>query len=367
MTQPALSRKEHAETGTAVPKKVAISPEDSLSSDFESDDADAALDRGLVAHAAWARPLRDLEPDDAPPSLARPLSDFEPDDPYAGIAMPSKIHPLDDFESDDADAGLARPFSDFESDASIEIEPRVANGRVRSRATKALRSRLASARVATVKEVLVPQGEISGSSTNIAFSETENQTLNPHFLAGSVVPYLGAIADIQHVIDEVLGQPQSKIRIKSIKQESPISVSLDGAAGAVRVVQEFVVPWKRKHAEVMAQLLEQEKRTEIESKKAEILEKRAGAAKSRAEAQRFTADATKQHEETERLKLENEKLRLDLNRAKIQLALDILKQLAPELPETEKVAYVVRLLSPLGVIVSSDLEIATVTNASGAG
>ncbi len=183
-------------------------------------------------------------------------------------------------------------------------------------------------------------------------SLTPEHDLTPNYLAAQVTPFLNAITDIQHVIDEIQGRTHSLIVIKEIQKRSPISVSLDGAAEAVQLVKDTVVPWRRKHAETMARLLEQEKQAEIECKKADILEKRAHAEKDRVE-------ATKQRGEAEKLQIENEKLRLDLYRAKIQLALDMLAQVAPNLPEAEKIAYLVKLLPPLEALVSSSYQIAT--------
>lgn len=181
--------------------------------------------------------------------------------------------------------------------------------------------------------------------------------LTPAYLASDIVPYLKAITDIQHVIDEILGRTPSLLKIRSITQKSPISVSLEGAAEAVQEVKDTVIPWRREHIVIMARLAEQEKQAEIETKKAEVLEKRASATKSRAEAEKLLAEAARQHEEAERLKLENEKLRLELHRAKIQLALDILNKLAPALPETERITYLVKLLPSLDTLTSSNLEI----------
>jgi hypothetical protein len=183
------------------------------------------------------------------------------------------------------------------------------------------------------------------------------QTLTPHDLATTISPFLNAISEIQRIIDEISGRKPRGIRIRAIRQESPISISLEGAAEAVQVVKDTVVPSWRKHAETMAHLSEQEKQAEIESKKAEVLEKRASAAKGRAEAEKLVAEAVKQREEAEKMKLENEKLRIELHRAKIQLALDILNQLAPNLSETDRVAYLIRLLPPLDTVISSNLEI----------
>jgi hypothetical protein len=189
--------------------------------------------------------------------------------------------------------------------------------------------------------------------------ELFHHKLTPDYLVDTLGPFLAAIAEIQDIIDEIQGKEHREVVIESIVQQSPISISLDGASQAVQVVTDTVVPWRRKHAQEMARLATLEKQAEIESKKAEILEKRARAAKDRAEAGRLAAEAAKQREEAGRMKLENEKLRVELHRAKIQLALDILAQVAPNLPETEKIAYTVRLLAPLDTIVSSELEIST--------
>ena len=191
------------------------------------------------------------------------------------------------------------------------------------------------------------------------------KVLTPVYLSDKLSPYLKAIADIQNIINEIKGQKPQEIVVKEITQESPISVSLEGAAEAVQVVKDTVVPWRRKHAEIMAHLLEQEKRADIESKKAEVLERRASAAKGRAEADKLAAEAVRQREEAEKMKLENEKSRLELHRAKIQLALDILRQFAPNLPETERISYLIKLLSPLDVVISSKLEIAADTENTG--
>jgi regulator of protease activity HflC (stomatin/prohibitin superfamily) len=123
------------------------------------------------------------------------------------------------------------------------------------------------------------------------------------------------------------------------------------------VVKDTVVPWRRKHAETMARLLEQEKLAEIESKKAEVLEKRANAAKGRAEAEKLTTEAVKQREEAEKMKLENEKMQLELHRARIQLGSDIINEFAPNLPETDRITYLIRLLPALNTVIASNLQI----------
>jgi len=189
----------------------------------------------------------------------------------------------------------------------------------------------------------------------VVFSIEED--LTPDCLKDLLLPYLKAVSDIQRVIDEVKGDQPSDLLIKSIKQASPVSVNLDGVSDAIRLITETVVPWRRKHAEAMCVLIEEEKKAEIEIRKAEIKERRAHAVKDRAEAERMSAEASKQREEAHHMKLKNEQLRIQLDRERIQLALDLLAQISPELSEGEKIAYAIKLLPALGVVTSTEIEI----------
>lgn len=201
--------------------------------------------------------------------------------------------------------------------------------------------------------------ERSIQTASITFESDFQESLSPNYLSDTVNPYLKAIANIQNIIDSVRKVEYRKVSITSIRQNSPISVNLDGASQAIQVATDFIVPWKRKHSQQMAQLAILEKEAEIENKKAEVLEKRARASKDRAEAERFNAESIKQRKEAEKLGLENEKLRLELQHAKIQLSLDVLKQISPHLSETEKIAYLIKLLPSVDVLVFSELEITT--------
>jgi hypothetical protein len=188
---------------------------------------------------------------------------------------------------------------------------------------------------------------------------TIEQSLTSEYLKSTILPYLSAITDIQRILDKIQNKNSGEVKIKSISQNSPISVSLDGASQAIQTIIEYVIPWKRKYAEEIAQLSISDKQAEIETKRAEVLEKRARATKDRAESEKLLAEIGVKKAETTRMELENEKLRLELQRAKIQMALDVLKEIAPNIPETEKVEHLLRLLPPLDVIIFSNLEIKT--------
>lgn len=195
----------------------------------------------------------------------------------------------------------------------------------------------------------------------VLVSEDEDALLEltPSSLTLLVTPYLAALDEVQRAIDAFLKRGSHKVRIKSISQNSPVNVSLDGAAEATEVVRDLVVPWRREHAKEMAQLQEQEKLIQIENSRAEIQERRARAQKERSEAKKVESETS--HERTqaeiERMRLENEKLRLEIEEARINLALTILDKLAPELSEGQRILYAMQLLKPLGVITESPLLI----------
>lgn len=168
-------------------------------------------------------------------------------------------------------------------------------------------------------------------------------------LSNDLLPYIESIEILQNFIDTINGET-SEVLIKSISQNSPVSISLDGAADAVQILKDTIIPWRRNHLETMARLIEQEKLIEIEVKRAEILEKRARAEKDRIE-------ASKQREETTKLKLENEKLSFEIHEAKIKLVINILSRVSPGLSENEKANLMLKLLKPIENLISKDVEI----------
>lgn len=192
--------------------------------------------------------------------------------------------------------------------------------------------------------------QISNRIQFFAFAGSQEIILTPKYQAEVLSPYIVAIAEIQNSLNQITGQNTIPIKIRYISQLSPVSVSMDGASNVIQVIQEMVVPWRRKHIEIMARFQEQEKQAEIEIKKAEILERRATAEKDR-------TTAIKQREEAEKLRLENEKLRLEIQQAKINLALSIINKFAPNAAEEKKLSYLIKILPSLDVIVTSELNI----------
>lgn len=190
-------------------------------------------------------------------------------------------------------------------------------------------------------------------------SANSNIELTPENLTQKVAPYLIAIGDMQAIIDNIFGRQHNKVLIKSITQNSPIGISLDGVSETIQLIVDYVVPTKRKHAEIMAEYARREKQYEIEKKRIEIQEINFNSIKNKQELEKLSVEIEKMRAEAEKVRIDNEKARLELAGLKINLASDILAKVAPNLPETEKLTHLFRLLPVIETIVSSDIEIRT--------
>jgi DNA-directed RNA polymerase specialized sigma24 family protein len=189
------------------------------------------------------------------------------------------------------------------------------------------------------------------------FVVEEGITLTPRFLADVLAPYIDAIAAIQNIYDDVRQVPKHEVVIRFIGHFSPIDVSLNGAADAISAVKEDLIPWRKEHAKQIAVLQEKQVQAEIKKKNAEVLEIRSRSSKERAEAKKIEAEAEKLKAEAEKMYLENEKLKFELESAKLKLALELVAKMKPDLPEPDRIAYAVRLLPAINVIITSDIEL----------
>ncbi len=183
------------------------------------------------------------------------------------------------------------------------------------------------------------------------------EKLTPRYVQAVLLPLVAALGELQQVLGEIQGQPAPELIIRSISQDAPIRASLEGVTQAVELVQELVAPWRQENAEQMAKLDEQQMQAEMGRIRVELLEKRAAAAQNQAEAEKLTAEAAKLQADVDRLLQAVEKIRQALYRAKVELALEVLSQTASRLGEVERVGYMIKLLTPLEKLVTSELAI----------
>lgn len=195
--------------------------------------------------------------------------------------------------------------------------------------------------------------------TNANAPDVPVQTrLTVQYLEKDVAPFLNAISEIQRLLDELLGREVKEVSIKVISQNSPIGVSLEGVSDTFLAATDLIIPWKRKHAEKMAEYARREKQYEIEKKRIELQEANLQITKSQQEIAKSSIEMSKMEAEAEKIRIENEKSKLELQRAEIELAVEVLKKIAPSLQETDRLSALVKLLPLLDTVIASDVEIA---------
>ncbi len=122
-------------------------------------------------------------------------------------------------------------------------------------------------------------------------------TLTPRILTRQVIPYLSALADLKSILEDIKGAERSQIQIQAIQPGSIILAS-SGMQDLINILSQIVMPWRKEYG----------------------------------------------------------KNRADVKFGKIQVALDILAQTEPNLPELRKIALVIGLAPTLETLLTSDLE-----------
>lgn len=180
------------------------------------------------------------------------------------------------------------------------------------------------------------------------------QSLSPAYLQHHLLPYLQSLADMQSTCDVILNREHNVITIKRISQESPVEISFQGVADAVKTVLDVIVPWRRQNAKVLAALKTLELAVEIEKKKEEM---RTTASKALAEARKTNAEATKILQDAEKQRLENMKLEADVEVVILDMALKKVNEMNPRLSQDERTAFALRMLPTMKRLATSEIEI----------
>ncbi|MEP7285706.1 MAG: hypothetical protein ABI947_08060 [Chloroflexota bacterium] len=180
-------------------------------------------------------------------------------------------------------------------------------------------------------------------------------TLTPTTLVSHVAPYLQALIDLQQVIAQLQGieSPQAKIRL--ISQNSPVGIDVEGIESAYKFAEERIVPWRRKHAEKLAGLEISALELDIEQKRAVVADTRVKTQDAHIEAKSSEAQ---RNLDLEKSRLEIVKLNLEIDKARVELITDLFDKYGPkDLPEQDRLAYVIRLIGPLKILAESPLEL----------
>lgn len=207
----------------------------------------------------------------------------------------------------------------------------------------------------TKKELLLHHSIVNhGTPISLKSTKILEQKLTPNILANDIIPFLQAIAALQSIINEVTNRPHQEVRVPIIIEGSAL-ISFEGITDTFKLVMDVLVPSRNNHIKTMAKLEENEKQAQIEKARVDILSRRRQLTHGK-EKEKVEIELARQRAEVEKLELENEKLRFEIDSEKFQMALDILDSINPELSETLKSDFAKRLVKPLNVLVSSDME-----------
>jgi hypothetical protein len=214
--------------------------------------------------------------------------------------------------------------------------------------------RLSSPRIKRRRVMDIEHGE--------GFIIQSNERMTAGFLSAVLVPYVSAISAMQQVCNAVLKRPPREVTIRSISQNSPMDIKLLDAAEAINALKEDIIPWRKEHAQEMAALKELDIAADIKKKEEEALEIRARATKDAAESEKIRAEAAKVREEVEQLRIENEKRSFELKKAKLDLALEIVSKMQPNLPLSERYIHAMQLLPQIDTFTTSPVEPSRLTS-----
>ena len=224
--------------------------------------------------------------------------------------------------------------------------------RVLSYATHTPKSVIALSGAGLLSYLHFPELRLAEHTQRLIIVEGDER-ITPRFLSLILVPYIEAISSIQRVCNAVLNRPAHNIAVRSISQFSPTDIKLVDAAEAINAVKEDIIPWRRKNAQKLAELKQQELAAEIKKKEAEALEIERQSSREDAKLQ---AEVNKMKEEADQMRLDNEKRRFELQKAKLELALEIVSKMEPDLPLAEKYAHAMQLLPSIDTIANSPIE-----------
>lgn len=187
------------------------------------------------------------------------------------------------------------------------------------------------------------------------------ETLTASNLSRVVSPYLEAVVDLQRTLSPLMGLDFIEPHISLISQNSPLEAVITGVAGAIGIIREMVVPWRRKHAQEMAELAKQREKVEIAKTEAEAQRTRVESVQKRQDIKKIDDEALSdlklKNLQIERMQLENDEKRLDIARKKSEFALSIIEKIAPNASEKARAEYLAKLLPALNVLVESPLEL----------
>lgn len=191
----------------------------------------------------------------------------------------------------------------------------------------------------------------------LTFNIPGGSKLTPGYLVEGVLPYIKAVAEIQEMILQIQGEQPQEVVIRSINQGPSFRISFEGAKDAIEIIQRWIAPWRRSQAESMARIQERKAGIEIALAEAEMRAEELMRAKEKADYDRLASEIDLKRQAAKRLQAENEQAEMNLQNERLALAPKVLAAYGPWLSDDEINRLVPRLLSPLILLSSVQIDV----------
>ena len=191
-----------------------------------------------------------------------------------------------------------RPFTDDDENLLLVLAGYAAIALENARLLEETERRLQTLAALHGAGQLGPDGSMDVEVSGILLGDPHapaGEALCHEFLTTVLAPCLSAIADLENVFHELAGRVPGEVIILAITQGWPVPVSLEGATETLPILRELIIPWAQEHG-------------------------------------------------TGR-------------QALITLAINLVARSRPDLPERDRIGYVMRLLPSLETLLSRPLEV----------
>ncbi len=192
----------------------------------------------------------------------------------------------------------------------------------------------------------------------LTFHISGGSKLTPSYLVEGVLPYIKAVAEVQEMILQIQGEQPQEVMIRSISQQAPsFRISFEGAREAIEVIQRWIAPWRRSQVESMARIQERKAGIEIALAEAEMRAEELMRAKEKSEYEKLASEIDLKRQVAKKMQAENEQAEMNLQNERLALAPKVLAAYGPWLSDDELNKLVPRLLSPLILLSSVQIEV----------
>jgi pSer/pThr/pTyr-binding forkhead associated (FHA) protein len=184
--------------------------------------------------------------------------------------------------------------------------------------------------------------------------------LTPHFLANHVSPYLRALADVQVIVDDMLGRAPSEVALHtiSVSTSGVINVRLEKVADAIKLMKEVIAPWKEAYIEGAGIIKKPETAQNQPSTQKATQETTKTSQQDAVKPEVAQENAPESGKKNGQNSVDRKSTQEIVRDAALNLLIrQVMQYAAPRLSEQDKMAYGQKLREPLQALVTSTLEL----------